>query len=43
LKDVIEAQMKKFWNDVGAKMGKAGKSCERAAKQQLGIQIQLKD
>jgi len=34
LKRLIKEQKKKFWADIGARMGKSGTGCEKAAKRE---------
>jgi hypothetical protein len=34
LKGLIKEQKKKFWADIGARMGKSGAGCEKAAKRE---------
>ncbi len=34
LKGLIEEQKKKFWSEIGGRMGKTGVGCERAAKRE---------
>jgi hypothetical protein len=36
---VIDKHAKKFWSEVGAEMGKSGKSCERVAKEDMKVKL----
>lgn len=41
LKTVIGKHAKKFWSQVGAEMGKSGKSCERIAKEDMKVKVDI--
>jgi hypothetical protein len=41
LKTVIDEQAKRFWSDVGARIGKSGNGCERIAKEQLKLKVTI--
>jgi hypothetical protein len=38
LRELFEAKKKNFWNEVGAQMGKTGRACQKAAKEELKIE-----
>ena len=41
LKIVVQEQAKKFWSEIGAKMGKSGKGCERMVKEEMKITVTI--
>jgi hypothetical protein len=41
LKSAVDEHAKKFWSDVGAKIGKSGNGCERVAKEELKLKVTI--
>jgi hypothetical protein len=41
LKTAVDEQVKRFWSDVGARIGKSGNGCERIAKEELKLKVTI--